>query len=480
MNSCPSCGCAVAPDQVYCAECGFDLGPSVRGVTRAASNAPHTDSASPAAALPSQLTNGVRPGKLLWNRYRVEAEIGSGGMGTVYRAVDPSLEQGALAVKILSADLHGLADAQTRLRLEVAAARTLDHPNILRVFEFHDEEPVGIVMELLQGTTLRAHLGGAIAGSLFAAAPSRQRSEAAAAVAAQLASALDHIHANHLVHRDIKPSNVMLCPTANPGDGAFRVKLLDFGLVRAVQGSGMSGLLQPGTAAFLAPELQERSQAPSPASDTYALGKLLYLLLTGKMPSHRTPDPSRLVPGLKRKVDVALMACLDPDPRQRPSSAGAAVEPLCAQFPGTAMAAARPVPHPVSVTPSPPGKAATREATPRPTATVAPGDGATPGPSSRAAAPARKRGNAAALLNLVFLGGAGYLHLGQGAKGVLTILLASVLWSVGLGWIVHIVAAIDAVQLVDRINKGRRLRPWEFGLGPLQALSRGLGLDRQD
>jgi len=273
---------------------------------------------------------------LLWGRFRVLAQLGAGGMGTVHRCEDTSLGE-EVAVKLLPPGLASSPTARGRLKQEVKGARGLTHPNIVRVFEYYEPPggahgPVGYSMELLPGATLADHLSGKVDGSPFAGPPTLDRLPWVAALAAQLCAAVDHVHSAGLVHRDIKPSNIMLLETAAPAPGQLRIKLLDFGIVHTGLTSGLTGEFPPGTVEYMAPELLANQGEPGPAADIYSLGKVLYLALTGVLPAFgaESDEPSSVIPGLNGEIDRALLSNLASRPARRPDSAAALASAILA------------------------------------------------------------------------------------------------------------------------------------------------------
>ena len=213
----------------------------------------------------------VHDGEVLVGRYRVVRELGSGGMGTVYLAEHVHLGR-PTAVKLLRAELSRDPDAEARFRREALLAAKLMHPAIAQVFDFDctDDGRFLIAMEYVEGETLAQRL--------------RREGPFPVAMALQIlrgvADGLDRAHALGIVHRDIKPENVMIA-----SGGA--VKLLDFGVARDVATSSSGALTSAGivlgTPAYMSPE-QLLGEAPSATSDVYALGAVVYELLTGKLP----------------------------------------------------------------------------------------------------------------------------------------------------------------------------------------------------
>jgi len=270
-------------------------------------------------------------GQLLDGRYRVGARIASGGMATVYAALDTRLDR-EVAVKVLDADLARDPGFERRFVHEAKAAARLSHPNVVAVFDQGHENlgPDGsgdtlyLVMELVHGQTLRKLL------------TSRVRLPAAEAlrITADVLAALSAAHEAGLVHRDVKPENVLL-------DESGRVKVADFGLARALVSSDQSttrGVVL-GTVSYLAPEQVERGRVDE-RTDIYATGILAYELLTGERPYEgdnplqvayqhvhsRVPAPSILVPDLPVAVDRLVVTATARDPADRYQDAGSFAE----------------------------------------------------------------------------------------------------------------------------------------------------------
>lgn len=211
-------------------------------------------------------------GDVLRGRYRLDAQIGRGGMGVVYRATDLELRR-EVAVKIISEGSS--SEAGERLIREARAAAALNHPNIVSVYDVGDANGTPFfVMELVQGPNLRtsppADLPRIVEISL------------------QIATALEHAHASKIVHRDLKPDNVLLSVTGQS------VKLADLGLALPGYGARISraGLVL-GTPSYMAPE-QALGQPVDARTDLYALGVLLYELTIGTLP-FKGNDPLAVV-----------------------------------------------------------------------------------------------------------------------------------------------------------------------------------------
>ncbi len=240
----------------------------------------------------------LAPGSRL-GRYEILAPLGAGGMGEVYRARDPHLARD-VAIKVLPEEMAGDASALARFEREAKSIAALSHPNILAIFDVGREGGTSyVVTELLDGETLLATLSR---GPL----PTRQAFQIAAGVAEGLAAA----HARGIVHRDIKPANLVLAP-----DG--RVRILDFGLARArpdVPGSSdaatTAGLTSEGTilgtVGYLSPE-QARGESADARSDLFALGCVLYEMLTGSR-AFPGATPADVLVALLRDEPPALAA----------------------------------------------------------------------------------------------------------------------------------------------------------------------------
>ncbi|MGC4887898.1 serine/threonine-protein kinase [Micromonospora sp. DT227] len=261
--------------------------------------------------------NGVQ---LLGERYRLVEQLGAGGMSVVWRGYDEVLGR-QVAVKVLASRLASDKAFRHRIRVEAQAAARLCHPNITNVYDYGESVQVGltvpyVVMELVDGGPLSSRLGRD--GQL----PWRE----ALTIGAEVASALATAHARGVVHRDVTPGNVMLTATG--------VKVVDFGISALVGESdkGPDGALL-GTPAYLAPERLDNGHV-SPATDIYAVGLLLYRMLTGRLPwqastttemlrahMYRDPDPMPPVPGLPGQVGELVHRCLAKRPEDRPPTA---------------------------------------------------------------------------------------------------------------------------------------------------------------
>ncbi|MER7419975.1 serine/threonine-protein kinase [Micromonospora peucetia] len=261
----------------------------------------------------------IRDGaRLLGERYRLIEQLGAGGMSVVWRGYDEVLGR-QVAVKVLASRLAADRAFRHRIRIEAQAAARLCHPNITNVYDYGESEQVGltvpyVVMELVDGESLTGRLRR---GSL----PWRE----AVTIGAEVTSALATAHARGVVHRDVTPGNIMLTVTG--------VKVVDFGISALVgeKEKGPDGTLL-GTPAYLAPERLDNGQV-SPATDVYAVGLLLYRMLTGRLPwqastttqmlrahMYNEPEPMPPVPGLPDEVRDLVGRCLAKRPGDRPAT----------------------------------------------------------------------------------------------------------------------------------------------------------------
>ncbi|MDI2098828.1 serine/threonine-protein kinase [Ruicaihuangia caeni] len=244
-------------------------------------------------ALETTSTESPSAESLLGGRYRLGECVGQGGMASVYRAEDVMLGR-TVAIKLVREGVDSSADSSAtpgRARGEMTVLASLNHSSLVTLFDacLEPGAPEYLVMEFVDGPTLRAHLaGGAMA------------SDDVAQLAIELAEALHVVHTAGIVHRDVKPSNVLMAPPHLPGSH-YRAKLADFGIARLIDSvQQTSPGVVIGTAAYLAPE-QLRGDDATPAVDIYSLGLVLIEALTGE-PAH--------APG--EGLEVALARLVNP------------------------------------------------------------------------------------------------------------------------------------------------------------------------
>lgn len=255
--------------------------------------------------------------------FRIEGELGRGGMGIVYLAFQENLRR-KVALKVIASELAGDATYRARFEREARLAAAIDHPNVVPVFEAGSADgQLFLAMRYVEGTDLRTVL--ARQGPLDV--------ERASRITEQLGAALDAAHAKGLTHRDVKPANVLLAGSKSD----FHVYLTDFGLTKEAS-SKSSGLTQTdqwmGTVDYVAPEQMDGGPVDA-RTDVYALGCVLFEMLAGRVPyrgtlqqkmfGHATgasPSLAREAPGVANQFDPVVERSMAKDPAGRYPSAG--------------------------------------------------------------------------------------------------------------------------------------------------------------
>ncbi len=266
-------------------------------------------------------------GRTIEGKYRLDARLASGGMGAVYRATQIALQR-TVAVKVILSASAGIPIAVKRFQREALAVAQLKHPHIVAVHDYGVTAGIGayLVMEFIDGVSLREELN----------APGGITLSAALEYTSQICAAVHAAHAAGLVHRDLKPENVILETIG----GERIAKVVDFGIARflddgagaATPLTGAFGLL--GTPHYMSPE-QAKGETAGPESDVYAIGCMLFEMVTGRTPFHgdsthallyqhvtaRPPAPSSLARDIPPAIEAAILRALEKNPEDRFASA---------------------------------------------------------------------------------------------------------------------------------------------------------------
>lgn len=322
MSTCPKCGTQYPTNVRFCTRDGAVL----------------DDDAAPESA---------QIGKVVAGKYRLDAYLSRGGMGSVFRATHLMLEK-PLALKIIKPELVGSSEFARRFQREARAATSLNHPNIVAVYDLGqaDDGTLYIAMELVDGPSLKDAIqrGGPMAP------------ERIARLMRQVLSALSLAHKHQIVHRDLKPQNIML---ATDRDGTEIAKLVDFGIAKTfddrtqLTATGFA----IGTPQYMAPEQASGADVDG-RSDLYSLGVILYEMLVADVPFNAPSTPAILVkhlteapirPSLRRTdldvhrgLEEAAVRCLEKEPAKRFQNADEMAQAIAAAVPlpeGTGVAA---------------------------------------------------------------------------------------------------------------------------------------------
>ena len=279
---------------------------------------------APVKAAKAEKPRRFSPGEIIAaQRYTILGPLGGGGTGEVYRAHDQIMDQD-VALKFLALGQSSGTPTRGRLVSEVAMAREVTHPNVVRVYDIGQlaNGEVFLSMEFIDGEDLASLLRRA----------GRLSREKTVQIARELCAGLGAAHDQGVLHRDLKPSNIVI-------DGDGHVHIADFGIAALLSTAG-GEIPLAGTPAFMAPGLFHHKQ-PSKQSDLYALGMVLYEVATGREPFDGVPadglqatakliPPSVLCPEIEPALERAILQCLEDDPNRRPESAKA----IAALLPG--------------------------------------------------------------------------------------------------------------------------------------------------
>jgi serine/threonine protein kinase/tetratricopeptide (TPR) repeat protein len=298
---CPKCHSENPETKQFCADCGTQL-PPLKGIEVSVTRTLETT--------PDELARG----SLFAGRYEIIEELGRGGMGRVFRAFDKKIDE-EVALKLLKPEIAADNKIVARFRNELKVARKITHRNVCRMHDLQEEgKTLFISMEYVRGEDLKSLI---------------RRTEKltfgkAISIARQVAEGLAEAHKLGIIHRDLKPHNIMIDQEGN-------AKIMDFGIARSLQGAGTTaeGVII-GTPEYMSPEQVDGRPADARA-DIYALGVILFEMVTGRVPfegetpfsianKHKTeppPDPRKLNPQIPEGLSLFILRCLEKERGKR-------------------------------------------------------------------------------------------------------------------------------------------------------------------
>jgi tetratricopeptide (TPR) repeat protein len=298
---CPRCDTDNPPDSKFCRECAAPLPSS--------SKAPPT--LTKTLETPKE---ELHTGAVFAGRYQIIEELGTGGMGKVYRAVDKKLNE-EVALKLIKPEIASDSKTLERFSQELKIARKIVHKNVGRMYELmEDGQAHFITMEFISGQDLRGLIRQS--GQLAAGT--------AVSIAKQVCEGMSEAHRLGVVHRDFKPSNIMI-------DREGQARIMDFGIARSLKGKGITGEgVVIGTPEYMSPEQVEGKEADQ-RSDIYSLGIILYEMVTGRVPfegdtpfsiaykhKHEAPvEPRKFNPQLPDALNWVILRCMEKDREKR-------------------------------------------------------------------------------------------------------------------------------------------------------------------
>jgi TolB-like protein/Tfp pilus assembly protein PilF/predicted Ser/Thr protein kinase len=304
-NKCPTCHSDNPNTLKFCGECGTQLPP------------PHGRPPAMTETLQAPV-HELAMGSIFAGRYQIVEELGKGGMGTVYKVVDRKINE-EMALKVLKPEIAPDTTAIERFKNELKLARRISHENVCRLYDLHEEAgTLFITMEYVPGEDL---------GTLLCR-EGRLPTEKACALAGQIAEGLAQAHRLGVIHRDLKPHNIRI-------DSEGSVRIMDFGIAREVTGPDLTAAgVMIGTPYYMSPE-QAAGKSVDQRTDIYALGIILYELVTGQPPfqgesgfsvalKHQTEPPRHpreLSAQIPEPLDRLIVKCLAKKKEERYQSA---------------------------------------------------------------------------------------------------------------------------------------------------------------
>jgi len=300
---CPKCDFDNTGSAHFCSDCGTQLGQDIPEVTRTIE--------TPA----QELTRGT----IFADRYEIIEELGTGGMGKVYRVEDTKVKE-EVALKLIKPEIASDKKTLERFSNELKIARKITHKNVGKMFDINEEEGTHyITMEYVSGQDLK----GLIRQS------GKLGIETSLSIAKQACEGLSEAHKTGVIHRDLKPSNIMI-------DREGNVRIMDFGIARSLKEKGITGAgVMIGTPDYMSPE-QAQAKALDQRSDIYSLGVILYEMVTGRVPfegdtalslamkhkSETPKDPKEYNAQIPDGLSNLILKCLEKDKDGRYQSAG--------------------------------------------------------------------------------------------------------------------------------------------------------------
>jgi serine/threonine-protein kinase len=298
---CPRCETDNPPDSKFCRECATPLPSAAK-------------TAAPLTKTLETPKEELHTGVVFAGRYQIIEELGTGGMGKVYRAVDKKLNE-EVALKLIRPEIASDSKTLERFSQELRIARKIVHKNVGRMYELmEDGQAHFITMEFISGQDLRGLIRQS--GQLAAGT--------AVSIAKQVCQGLSEAHRLGVVHRDLKPSNIMI-------DREGQARIMDFGIARSLKGKGITGEgMVVGTPEYMSPEQVEGKEADQRA-DIYSLGIILYEMVTGRVPfegdtpfsiaykhKHEAPvEPRKFNPQLPDALNRVILLCMEKNREKR-------------------------------------------------------------------------------------------------------------------------------------------------------------------
>jgi len=300
---CPKCGAENPDNTAFCGKCGAKLfSPKQADVTKTAETPRE------------ELTTG----STFANRYQIIEELGKGGMGRVYKAVDTKIKE-KVALKLIKPDIASDKKTLERFGNELRIARKIVHKNVGRMYDINEQEGTHYIsMEYVSGQDLKD----------FIRQSGQMGVGTAILIIKQVCEGLSEAHKLGIVHRDLKPNNIMIDKEGN-------VRIMDFGIARSLKEKGLTEAgVMIGTPEYMSPE-QVEARGVDPRSDIYSLGIIMYEMLTGKVPfegdtpfsigiKHKSEipkDPRELNSQIPEDLSGVILKCLEKDPKKRYQSA---------------------------------------------------------------------------------------------------------------------------------------------------------------